>query len=52
MKFGDYDVMTSNQRIVRGVLGRTDSDKALTLSTEYLKSAVFSGVKDTTENTA
>jgi hypothetical protein len=46
MKFGKYEIMTSNQRIVRGALGRTETEQVLTFSEEYLKSTGISVIKD------
>jgi hypothetical protein len=46
MKFGDYNVITSNQRIVRGALGKTETEQILTFSEEYLKSTGISVIKE------
>ncbi|OPY22830.1 MAG: hypothetical protein A4E26_01138 [Methanobacterium sp. PtaU1.Bin097] len=48
MKFGNYEVMTSNQRIVRGALGRTETEQVLTFSKDYLKETGISVIKDQT----
>lgn len=48
MKFGNYEVITQNQRVVRGALGRTETEQVLTLSEEYLKSTGMSVIKDQT----
>ena len=50
MRFGDYDTVTKNQYVVNGALGKTNTNQFLTFSKEYLKSAGFSVVKNTTED--
>lgn len=44
MKFGNYEVMTEKQYIVRGTLGETSKDKIVTFIGEYGKSAGMSTV--------
>jgi hypothetical protein len=46
MQFGNYEIITSNQRIVRGALGRTDTDRIFTFSKDYLKETGISVIKD------
>lgn len=46
MKFGKYDILTSNQIIVRGALGKTESEQILTFSEEYLKETGISVLRD------
>jgi hypothetical protein len=48
MKFGNYEVITSNQRIVKGALGRTETEQVLTFSEQYLKETGISVIKDQT----
>ncbi len=46
MQFGNYEIITSNQRIVRGALGRTATDRIFTFSKDYLKETGISDIKD------
>ena len=46
MKFGNYEVMTETQYIIRGTLGDTSKDKILTFIEEYGESAGISTITE------